>query len=116
MIGDDLWLVPRQAVSRPTKINKFSGAVTAYSTVPYTPSSDNFQGWVFDGVYLWCVPYTASHVLKLDPTNGVMTGYNGFVQSLSAVIAQGCNIPHLGLRLLLLLDICGRPWQHFGFL
>ena len=34
-----------------------------------------FNGGSFDGRYLWCTPYNANCILRLDTKDGSMTGY-----------------------------------------
>ena len=51
-----------------------------YNTWPsgFTKGTDAFAGGVYDGVHIWMVPWSASHVLRVKASDGSMQGYNAW--------------------------------------
>lgn len=88
--GRDVWMIPFN-VSHVVKVDGTTGDLTAYGDWPdeLDLGSDSFfagsfQGGVYDGEYIWMIPYNASHVVRLDPATGEMAVYGdwpeGFVK------------------------------------
>jgi hypothetical protein len=46
--------------------------------VPYNADRVVRIHGIFDGTHVWLVPYSANQVLRIDPSAGNMTGYNAW--------------------------------------
>ncbi|WP_274364956.1 S-layer homology domain-containing protein [Paenibacillus thermotolerans] len=88
--GRDVWMIPFNE-SHVVKVDGSTGDMTAYGDWPAGLSlgtdgffAGSFLGGVYDGEYVWMIPYNASHVVRLDPVTGEMTAYDnwpdGFVK------------------------------------
>ncbi len=56
--------------------------MTGYGNWPGTYA---FAGGVFDGTYVWLVPWNSNRVVRLDPSSGSMTGYSNWPTGTTSV-------------------------------
>ncbi|MGH8019772.1 MAG: MBG domain-containing protein [Opitutaceae bacterium] len=84
--GTSVWLAPYDA-DRAIAINVTTDVMTGYGSnddatqwpATFTKGADaSFNGAVYDGADVWLVPFEADHMIKINPTTGVMTGYTNF--------------------------------------
>jgi len=76
--------------------------ILTYKNMPngYNSGFTAFNSGVFDGQYVWLIPYNSNYVVKVDKDKGTTTGYNdwpenidvGSYHSFSGGIFDGQNI------------------------
>jgi hypothetical protein len=91
--GSKVWLSPYDS-DRAVAIDIGTEAFTGYGAVADATqwpvgfdkqaTGASFNGAVYDGDDVWLVPFEADHLVKVDATTGVMTGYTNFPATVTA--------------------------------
>ncbi len=78
--GNNLWMIPHNSPVK--QILKFNVATGLRTQVPFTAglttisaNSNLFYGGVFDGTYIWLVPYNVNSVIRVKVSDNSMVEY-----------------------------------------
>ncbi len=68
-VGTDLWLLPTDS-DEIVAVNSTTGTMTGYPLIGVGTTLNKFVGGVFDGTFIWLVPFNGNAVLRVRVADG----------------------------------------------